>query len=245
MLLSDWVRPTYQGVDSIMASGATPLSTMNSLLATSDGTAPLLVLDRFIAGPREFPWATVRQLGHGFVALLAASVAHDAVVSECPDNPRWLSNVMRHLVDEAARERSLYAPDEPGPANLIGVDVNALIESGEGQFVEFKECAIRELVMRDEAAFTVAAFANAKGGTLLVGVADDGRIIGVDDEIATRRSNDEYLRRVLDVLCERLDPKPIGGSLLLELRAIQGHQVLVATVARVTWACLGKAEGQE
>ncbi|MBM4045188.1 MAG: transcriptional regulator [Planctomycetes bacterium] len=47
-----------------------------------------------------------------------------------------------------------------------------LLTEGESETLEFKES------MDDEAAETIAAFANAAGGTLLIGVADDGSVRG-------------------------------------------------------------------
>ena len=54
-----------------------------------------------------------------------------------------------------------------------GTDINSLIESGESQTVEFKTSFERETIE------TLVAFANAQGGTVLVGVADDGVVKGV------------------------------------------------------------------
>ena len=53
------------------------------------------------------------------------------------------------------------------------IDINWLIESGESQTVEFKTSFNRETIE------TLVAFANAQGGTVLVGVADDGLVKGV------------------------------------------------------------------
>lgn len=53
------------------------------------------------------------------------------------------------------------------------IDMNRLIESGESQTVEFKTSFYRETIE------TLVAFANAQGGTVLVGVADDGLVKGV------------------------------------------------------------------
>ncbi len=54
-----------------------------------------------------------------------------------------------------------------------GRGINSLIELGESQMVEFKTTFERETIE------TLVAFANAQGGTVLVGVADDGVVKGV------------------------------------------------------------------
>ena len=51
-------------------------------------------------------------------------------------------------------------------------ELKALLEQGESETVEFKE------TLDNEALETVAAFANTRGGTLLIGIADDGRVKG-------------------------------------------------------------------
>ena len=72
------------------------------------------------------------------------------------------------------------------------VDVADLIERGEGPLLEFKatarfnvhtggvDKAIESVVVK-----TVAGFFNADGGTLVIGVGDDGQVTGIERDIAT------------------------------------------------------------
>lgn len=53
----------------------------------------------------------------------------------------------------------------------------ALIAEGESKTLEFK----RELPKNEQIAKTMVAFANTSGGRLLIGVADNGEIIGIDE----------------------------------------------------------------
>lgn len=75
--------------------------------------------------------------------------------------------------------------------------VPELIARGESDRLEFKSSARYNLHTgtRDEKieaviAKTVAAFANADGGTLLIGVADDGEILGLADDLAIMKAPD-------------------------------------------------------
>ncbi len=73
--------------------------------------------------------------------------------------------------------------------------VRELLEAGEGRDVEFK----RGLPRDEKTARTLCAFANTRGGILLVGVDDHGRVLGA----GRSREVAGALRRIA---AERLDP---------------------------------------
>ena len=56
---------------------------------------------------------------------------------------------------------------------ILVTDMMSLMHDGESQTVEFKSSFDRETIE------TLVAFANAQGGTVLIGVADDGSVKGV------------------------------------------------------------------
>lgn len=73
----------------------------------------------------------------------------------------------------------------------------ALVAGGETHEVEFKSTARRNTHTRERdprielaIAKTVAGFLNADGGTLLVGVTDDGETVGLDDDLALMKQPD-------------------------------------------------------
>lgn len=77
------------------------------------------------------------------------------------------------------------------------IDVAALLRAGESDRVEFKETArwnVREnrkdARMEVAIAKSIAAFLNSRGGTLVIGAADDGTAIGLDRDMATLRTPD-------------------------------------------------------
>jgi hypothetical protein len=87
--------------------------------------------------------------------------------------------------------------------NLTDADkVRNLIRQGESKYVEFKETLsldikkqTKEKYIEDSALKTIVAFLNTDGGKLLIGVADNGAISGVDIEISKfhRESLDKFL----------------------------------------------------
>ncbi len=56
-----------------------------------------------------------------------------------------------------------------------------LIRSGEGLTIEFKECSNK---LSDSVFETVSSFSNRYGGHLILGVKDDGEIVGVNPAAA-------------------------------------------------------------
>lgn len=95
-------------------------------------------------------------------------------------------------------------------------DVLNLIEEGEGFHIEFK----RFVTSPEKIAKSMIAFANTKGGSILFGVDDDGRIVGVESE----KTEVELLEEAGSRYC---DP-PITPQ--LEIIPFNGKDVIVATV---------------
>lgn len=118
--------------------------------------------------------------------------------------------------------------DRPFPKSAVD-----LVNSGEHQFVEFKSSlawdyrqqrankALHQPVMK-----TLVAFMNSSGGYLLIGVADDGQILGLEPDLQTLRqpTMDAFetafnmafnkmigveFRQFVDVAFPEIDQKPI------------------------------------
>ncbi len=89
-------------------------------------------------------------------------------------------------------------------ANLVVVTIKSLILQGEGEQLDFKN----KISSCEKIAKTLVAFANNKGGKLLVGVADNGSIKGVKDEdeekYMLQRAGHQYCRPVIDIRFEEI-----------------------------------------
>ncbi len=77
---------------------------------------------------------------------------------------------------------------------------------------------------------TLAGFLNASGGTLLIGVDDEGRAIGIEDDYATFRSRnrDGFERRLLEIVEQNL-----GATIAAEL-AVTFHEIDGSDICQVT-----------
>ena len=73
-------------------------------------------------------------------------------------------------------------------------DIEELIERGETQSLEFKE----SLRLKDEIGETVSAFSNSDGGTVIIGVSDDGGVTGVEIGKNTVEELANYIKRNTD-----------------------------------------------
>jgi hypothetical protein len=127
----------------------------------------------------------------------------------------WLGQRMNYGTLELDLENNrqrVYLRDIPAPAEIgeliesnmavsqarpllpDQIDTDRIIQQGEGQFIEFKASLVwdyyqqranKELylpVMK-----TLVAFMNSRGGILLIGVDDDGSVLGLEKDLQTMR----------------------------------------------------------
>jgi ATP-dependent DNA helicase RecG len=95
-------------------------------------------------------------------------------------------------------------------------DVLKLIKRGEGESVEFKV----EKVDSKELAQAMAAFSTLKGGVILIGVSDDGKVAGV-------KSVGKLREKVLNVGLDTCDPRIFPGVVVVK---IEGKNVVAVKV---------------
>ena len=97
--------------------------------------------------------------------------------------------------------------------NELALDLPSVIALGEGENIEFKSslrwdleqtCANRAL--EAIVAKTIAGFMNHRGGSLLIGVADNGEILGLQGDYTTlkHRNRDGFERSLIDLVKTRL-----------------------------------------
>lgn len=91
--------------------------------------------------------------------------------------------------------------------------IRSLIRKGESKTLEFKETLslciktrIKQKCVEDSSLKTVVAFLNTEGGTLLIGVADDGSIPGLNTEIEMfhKGNRDKFLLHFKNLVKDRI-----------------------------------------
>jgi schlafen family protein len=123
--------------------------------------------------------------------------------------------------------------------NLLGNErashengIQSLIERGESKTLEFKQrlgldvqTGARERKVEDAALKTIVAFLNTSGGTLLIGVADNGVIGGIDKEIAQFKTRDKFTLHFKDLLKTRIGSQ-FFNFIDYEILEIEGLKIL-------------------
>jgi len=111
--------------------------------------------------------------------------------------------------------------EKPGyeALKLSKVSVSKLIECGEGHNVEFKETLEYDVKLNrhnpnlnKECLRTIAAFLNTDGGTLLIGVKDNGEVTGIDQDLqyVQRKNRDGFELKLRSLMRNRFAPFPSG-----------------------------------
>jgi hypothetical protein len=115
-------------------------------------------------------------------------------------------------------------------------DLAALIRRGEDDGLEFKssfryDYRLQKVNKALEAVIvkTLAGFMNAEGGSLLIGVADDGSNVGLEKDYQTlsRKDSDGYTQALMSTVAERL------GTPACRLLRILFHQLDDQEVCRI------------
>jgi ATP-dependent Lon protease len=148
---------------------------------------------------------------------------------EVPEQPE--DDVVAGALEEELTAASM--PDDrraPGPAALSTAE---LITAGESRNVEFKSTARLNLHtnQRDPAielavAKTVAGFLNAHGGTLLIGIGDDGSARGLDDDYVAvgNKGRDGYENFLTTLLDARLGRAAVA-HVAISFHVVDGKDV--------------------
>ena len=145
-------------------------------------------------------------------------------------NPRYLITSLHHLIKEhcqppidrenlqithAEVERVVNFLGTPGQEEQEATWLAEMVAKGESGTVEFKSTlryntykGQRDKAMESEVARTLCGFMNAEGGTLLIGIDDQGNALGLDNDFSTlrKKTKDGFELAFNDIATDHLGP---------------------------------------
>jgi very-short-patch-repair endonuclease len=163
--------------------------------------------------------------------------------------------VIADMIDreELVRRDALLelGPSAPAPAAPARepTPVERLIPQGESETLEFKETLrwdvrqrevnkkLEEVVVK-----TIAAFGNHKGGTLLIGVADDGSVTGIESDVRCTGGNlDKFRLHINAVLSANFPAAFHTRKVQVTFPIVGSHQICRVDVQKARTALYVKA----
>ena len=120
------------------------------------------------------------------------------------------------------------------------IDYSDVISQGESNAVEFKESMRWSQASEDKPkdlseyiiAKTIASFMNVEGGTLFIGVADNGSVLGLKDDYQTfgEKNNKDGFLLHLDSLIDKFLGKEFHAFLGAHIEEIEGKEVCILEI---------------
>ncbi len=147
-----------------------------------------------------------------------------------------LASILMYLA--AARRRKKKRTDDASDTGMK--DWPGLINSGEHQHMEFKS-ALRwdqhlqkvNPKLEDVIIKSIAAFSNGKGGTLLIGVRDNGEIAGLEGDFNSLKKNDsDYFEiHLRNLLKQHFGIPFLTQNMIIDFPVIDGTEICAIQIA--------------
>ncbi len=183
-----------------------------------------------------------RRLDYGTLEIFGNFMDRSIKLKDIP-NPIGTANQIEKWV---AEHLNLKSPDEIKTAN-------ELIANGEGQLVEFKSSILwdyRQEKMNKNLSVpiikNVAAFMNTAGGTLLVGINDDGKILGLDaDYTVMKKPNTDGFELIFNNAFTQMIGAEFRHIVQLSFPEIEGKIICLIAVQPSTSPVYFRHQGKE
>lgn len=160
----------------------------------------------------------------------------DALVLQCiPENPElWQFEQYEQFLEArrillAERLNAWLAKITETKEAMAPVSLEDLIAEGESDALEFKsslrwdlEQGVVNKKLEEVIAKTIAAFANSQGGTLLIGVDDEGQILGIEHDYSSLGDAD---RDKFELHLRNLLNQQFGTAVVSQRIAIRFHEM--------------------
>jgi serine/threonine protein kinase len=178
-----------------------------------------------------------------------------------PDTPEALSRLTLRLLEKNREDRPANAATVAEAVAAIrdrlgdmAPDVAELIAAGESHTLEFKSSLRFDLqqgkknpALEGVVAKAVAGLMNAEGGTLLIGVDDEGKVVGIEHDISTLRKSpdlDGWERAMTEALIKHLEPDAAACISVSFSREESGTVAIVRCPPRSTPTWFGAGEDE-
>lgn len=134
-----------------------------------------------------------------------------------------------HIIKQMAHSAS---------GRLITQDPKVLIEEGEGLFSEFKE-TLRYDVRKGEVSKemervvmkTIVGFLNAEGGNLIIGVNDEGKVVGLENDYKTLpKKNKDGFENHMNMLIKTMISLQFSKYISIKFDRIEGKEICLISV---------------
>jgi len=244
MFVSDWLKPALNGIDSLLTQGPVHLVASDAVAASAHATTNVLVLDTLVDHGLRATWATAKRYGRGHVAVIGAGVSYDYLLESCPDNARWLSNLMI-LLSDRTREAAGWSIQSTEFRETAELSLAALLEQPESQTLERKSSFLvptdlarsdtPQHVMQHNVGKSIAALANTDGGHVIIGQADDLTVVGLAadfTQIRKGQAHDGFELRLTEYISRCLQPGWAALGLRLHWHKYDGADAAIIEVPK-------------
>jgi hypothetical protein len=170
----------------------------------------------------------------GIEALTSQKVPLDKSLWEIKNFNNFLDSRRKSLAEMI----NIYLENLDKESEDKNEDYKKIIKSGENQHVEFKSSLRWDYKigninksLEHVIAKTISAFMNSKGGKLLVGVSDNGEILGIENDCSTlkNKNSDGFLLQLTQIVNQYLG-KEYNQSIHPKMIDIDGMQICVVKV---------------
>jgi hypothetical protein len=175
-----------------------------------------------------------KRLNYGNLLLAGGNAAEPAKLRNVPDPSGYLVQI-----NELHRQETVSLADGEQPLLAASMSLPLLIEGGENQNVEFKasllwdyrqQKATKELytpVMKN-----IVAFLNSGGGVVLIGVGDEGEILGIEPDLRTlQKQNLDGFENAFNMAFRKMIGDEFRQSVNVTFPEIDGSTICRLTVS--------------
>jgi predicted HTH transcriptional regulator len=148
-----------------------------------------------------------------------------------------MADVVRAAFERLRTGEVPFDEGQPLPAEPHAWTVEDLLEEMESDRVEFKSSAyysykpdIPERIILESVLKTVAGFFNAGGGTLAIGIADDGEILGIQPDLERKNFDTDGYVNSLTTAFERALGPVASARTKIQLQTVEDSVVCLVHV---------------